>query len=66
MIQFQNARDVYHMVVILRCTPRCYNDDTYNLHEIKISVFGTRKVSNLIRIKWQRDDIVSKKCHFKT
>ena len=26
------------MVVILRCTPRCYNDDTYNLYEIKISV----------------------------
>ena len=22
----------------MHCTPRCYNDDTYNLHEIKISV----------------------------
>ena len=37
MIQFQNAREVYHIVVILRCTPRCYNDDKYNLYEIKIN-----------------------------
>ena len=38
MIQFQNASNVYHMVVMIRCTLRCYNDDTYNLYEIKISV----------------------------